>query len=790
MDSQEAKKQSLISWLNNLIVLAQWDPRLPLELSGLFTQGTYQQALVEINRESPKADIPPVLHSNGNDWKNFADKVKRVPHLQKLFKNDPFQGATREEVSLLAEVSDITPNITPNAQTILYSRNGTFLTFIEALGAGLEVTIEEEIKNCLDKFQILLAADGELAEMLYKLALSDHWLVILASLRDRNDYSQDENEEVKLTLKAWDQKLRTDSLRSILFKPTRVSQAPKKLIVLAWNNRELFKPAESASSTQAKQPDDVNRKKLTEAFITYVNADPVLKRELDTVTQDLKLLEIVVKHCVDVRKFAKFDGLVYGWPEIAALARARYKNLQDVEEWLVKREPRPSDIELELREAKELFDRAGKDPSFIRFLRMRPYFTEINENEMRRYRSLARVVVSDTAQSGSLPPGSGQPSPARAEPTTTAPRAEVCNLRITKSTSPGTYTIGWLLPEEKDYKEYPLSLNVNEVLASMLASLHTSEPALAAQLRDYFSSPESGKLLYRVGFLLSEALGVDPKLTRDLGAFLKRDGLKRFLITSDDSDALYIPWEWLPRFGSPDGLLIEDQKVSIARASTETQPLAPPLTLPLRLLGILANPPSGYRLDIEGIEKALERISQELGPRVDYKPLVRENASFENLENTLKTFEPHIVHFEGFVRSDFQNGIPELTVFLSSPESDYPGIKLADFAKLMVDNRVQLVVIGRNEVGPIYRNPGPIMGLNLLRNGVQAVLVPTHAIDNASATAFTMDFYREFLIGTALEDALSTARRKRSSAGSDPTAFSLFANPNSLNFFQALPVRA
>jgi len=39
-----------------------------------------------------------------------------------------------------------------------------------------------------------------------------------------------------------------------------------------------------------------------------------------------------------------------------------------------------------------------------------------------------------------------------------------------------------------------------------------------------------------------------------------------------------------------------------------------------------------------------------------------------------------------------------------------------------------------------------------------------------------------------LESALYAARRKRSAAGSDPTAFSLFANPTSLDFFQALPV--
>ena len=54
----------------------------------------------------------------------------------------------------------------------------------------------------------------------------------------------------------------------------------------------------------------------------------------------------------------------------------------------------------------------------------------------------------------------------------------------------------------------------------------------------------------------------------------------------------------------------------------------------------------------------------------------------------------------------------------------------------------------------------------------------------------SMEFYREFMAGDSLESALYAARRKRSAAGSDPTAFSLFGNPTSLDFFQALPVTA
>jgi len=780
MVQQEAKNQSLISWLNTLIVLAQWDSRLPQQLCCLFKDGTYSPALAEINRDSTENEIPPIIDQ---DWRSFATRVKRVPRLKKLFAKDPFQGATADEIEVLAEVSDLTPN----PQTTVSSRNGTFLTFIEALRVASDINIEQEIRDGLDKFQILLAASEEVAEMLYKLASSDYWFVVLASLRDSRDYAQDESDEVKLILKEWNQKL-TPTLRGILFKPTRLSQSPRQLIQLAWNNRQFFKPIQSVSITPAQQTSD-ERKKLTDDVLAHVITDPNFKGELEAIKRDLKLLEVVARHYASVRKFAKLDGLVYGWPQIASLAMANYRNLEDVEKWLVNGKPRPADADLELREAKELFDLSGKDRSFIRFLKMRPYFSEIDENEMRRYRPLAPVVVSDVVQDPTrIAPGSTTPSP-RPDPVTSSPRTEVCELRITKDSQPGKYTLGWRLPGIPDVQGKSLTLNVSELISNILGTLSISPDSLAAQLRDFFSNPDAAeKLLYRMGFLLLQALAVEPKLESELANFLNREGQKRFVISSDDSDVIYIPWEWLPRFGSSDALLISDNRISIARAYNDTTPAAPPLTLPLRFLSVLANPPSGYRLDIESSEKAFDRVRADY--RVEYQALVREDASFENLKKTLGTFVPHVVHFEGFVRFDLRDGAPKLNVSLSSPDENYAGIGIDVLAKLMSDSRVQLVVIGRNDVGTIYQNPGPFMGIHLVSAGVPAVLVPTHAIDNASATAFTMEFYREFMAGDSLESALYAARRKRSAAGSDPTAFSLFANPTSLDFFQALPVTA
>ena len=86
----------------------------------------------------------------------------------------------------------------------------------------------------------------------------------------------------------------------------------------------------------------------------------------------------------------------------------------------------------------------------------------------------------------------------------------------------------------------------------------------------------------------------------------------------------------------------------------------------------------------------------------------------------------------------------------------------------------------------MYENLGARTAIQLVKQGVPAVIAPMRAIDDASATTFTTEFYRAFLQGNTLESALHIARRKLASKGGDWSVFALFANPAYLDHFQLL----
>jgi hypothetical protein len=96
---------------------------------------------------------------------------------------------------------------------------------------------------------------------------------------------------------------------------------------------------------------------------------------------------------------------------------------------------------------------------------------------------------------------------------------------------------------------------------------------------------------------------------------------------------------------------------------------------------------------------------------------------------------------------------------------------------------VQLVVIGRNEVSRLYENPVATAAFQLAKKGL-SVIAPMRAIDDASATTFTTDFYRAFLQGNTLESSLYQARRNLASKGGDWTVFALFTDRDRLQYLE------
>jgi hypothetical protein len=153
----------------------------------------------------------------------------------------------------------------------------------------------------------------------------------------------------------------------------------------------------------------------------------------------------------------------------------------------------------------------------------------------------------------------------------------------------------------------------------------------------------------------------------------------------------------------------------------------------------------------------------------------------EKIGSQLGSFKPHIVHVETYVKVPASDR-PDygLSISLSGGYDD--AIYLDYFAAALKSAGVQLVVIGRNDVSRLSENPGATAAFQLAKKGL-SVIAPMRAIDDASATTFTTEFYRAFLQGNKLESALHLARRDLASKGGDWTVFALFTDPDRLQDF-------
>lgn len=778
-----------VEWLNKLIMLAQWDKKLPFHIVRLLKEPEdYQEFLTRV-RASLKDKAQLTDNSTANTpvvtaRKKLLEAVAAVATLQELFSSDqdPFDGAPPEHLQLLAEVSDMT---TEPSQKMVYSRNGTLVAVVEAMRQSQDFNPEPLIVDGLNKFFTLLETDNATAKMLYDLAVSPHWYVVMAWLRSDRDYTRDEDAPVAAALAQWNAKM-TEELEKILLNPGHLSRAPKKVIRLGWEHRKLFAEARASirPNEREKDPVDERRQVANAAFLLF---EEKAKEQCEEIKAELNVFAVVARHFINVRKFAKFDGFVYTWPEIARLGMANYAALKYVEDLLLNRKPRPSDADLDAVQARDLYELCEKNDRFIRFLRLRPHFGEISQKELMRYRPLEPVRVTETpgtsasrAAEFTAPQPPAPPPPIKGFEVRTLYIERVANAPF--KSEGVTYSVSLPTPGSRVVYSPEIAFSVEKLLQKMLAAMGvSSDGALQDVLKQLFLSGLSfaeermwhGSNMLAVNIL---PFGARAQLTE----LLQQDTALRLVIKSPETEVQYLPWEWWP--GSSSRLLLSSGDHSVVRGFNPDTENPAPLIAPLRLMSIMPTAPKG-RLFLSDITiKALDEVASAHGAR--YRPLIREDATLKNLQYALDAVKPHVVHFEGYVNiSDAEHVDEGLRIVLSEPDAD--GINLKEFGALLKSNGVQLLVIGRNGVSRIYENPGATAAFLLANQGL-SIIAPMRAIDDASATTFTTEFYRAFLQGNTLESALRLARRALVSKGGDWSVFALFADPSRLDNFQLI----
>jgi hypothetical protein len=246
---------------------------------------------------------------------------------------------------------------------------------------------------------------------------------------------------------------------------------------------------------------------------------------------------------------------------------------------------------------------------------------------------------------------------------------------------------------------------------------------------------------------------------------------------SADPEAAVLPWESLYVSTSPVGHLALTRKYSLTRYNAKVRSMvAPPITGELRILFATADPQMVAPLPMVDQEIAtLEQTSAAAGGRVQLRVL--RHAELIEVQETLRTFRPHIFHFSG--HGVYRNGVGHL-IFEKTTTAD---LASADqIALLLHEHDVHLAVLNGCDTGVASANEAvsSVAGA-VVRAGVPAVIATMREVQDEQAMLFTRDFYRAFFAGYTVEEAVAAARKALSLDFWDWAAYALFVGSADLS---------
>jgi hypothetical protein len=296
-------------------------------------------------------------------------------------------------------------------------------------------------------------------------------------------------------------------------------------------------------------------------------------------------------------------------------------------------------------------------------------------------------------------------------------------------------------------------------------------PGLPQPLRDIAVQATSGRAeidrsLRRIGGLLFEALLGGPVRSlfdRSLGAAV-REG--RGLVTRlhlDPRDVRLrglqeLPWELL--WSEDTGFLGFNPQTPVVRCLDSPRPVhALPLSSPLRVLAVMANPSSTLPLDLAAERRRIEQAARKPG---GVRASFLEHATRETLRLRLREESFHIVHFMGHGR--FAGAIGALLLESPAGAAD-PADPLAaeDFAALFSGREQPILVVlnachTARSSGAADVDPFTGVASALILAGLPGVLAMRTGISDPAAIEVTAELYRCLSRGEPLAAIVSEVR--------------------------------
>ncbi|MBN1936714.1 MAG: CHAT domain-containing protein [Anaerolineae bacterium] len=263
--------------------------------------------------------------------------------------------------------------------------------------------------------------------------------------------------------------------------------------------------------------------------------------------------------------------------------------------------------------------------------------------------------------------------------------------------------------------------------------------------RDLFSALFTGEVRVRYDVSLREA---------------KQQGKGLRLKLRFESPALAaLPWEFLYSPQKSEYLCLS-RNTPIVRYLEVPQPIGPlTITLPLRILGMVASPRDLPPLDIEREKQRIENALKDLQGRglVELKWL--SGQTWRNLQQEMRGGPWHIFHFIG--HGAFDRISDEGVIALADEESKTHYLKATHLGRLLADHHsLRLVLLNscegaRGSDRDIFSSTASI----LVRRGIPAVLAMQYEITDRAAIEFARSFYEALADGMAIDAATVEARK-------------------------------
>ncbi|HEX8273680.1 MAG TPA: P-loop NTPase fold protein [Longimicrobiaceae bacterium] len=494
----------------------------------------------------------------------------------------------------------------------------------------------------------------------------------------------------------------------------------------------------------------------------------------------LELRQWAAAYCLELRGFARLNGLERQWPELARLLRTDRATLRALEDEAM----RPGSIAPEHR---PVWDRYSGDERLRRFLVLKPLVSDIAPAEVREYFNVSQSIAPAADLSVAPPPMMGVPQAPAARPTFDYVDVSITleakdSIRIEEGDSTRCRPVEFEV--RLDGSGEPAT-TITEVpwaqLIEAMPSLYRQEldgPAHALAARDPSQRPRNAESALRaIGALMWRWVfkGEVGKRMQELHT----SGAAYRLLLDFPSPLAELPWEtlYLKQERSFLGLT---QRYSLVRYMKSAAPPAPAaITAPLRILVVLVTPPGTGELDLEAelaaIEEAVRPGVQD--GRVLLQVLENEEADPSGLLRALRTFRPHIFHFTGHGAFHEDEGA------LMLHSADGPHMATASqIANLLRDAPISLAFLNSCNTGTAAENDAitSVAG-SLVTAGVPAVIATLRDITDQAGLLFTREWYRAFTEGYPLEAALAEARKRLSVERWDWSAFALFSSTRELD---------